>query len=170
MLATASTSHDSVGNTVAFLVIDLPALAYMAQRQVRKRKLNHRLGLPLVLAALGLAYFGVYSAAHPVSGLDLQLIGLSIAVLSIGVGVARAYTVKIWTEHGVAYRRGTWITFAMWAIAVGIHLSLDVFTRAVAASLLFYLAVTWIVQVLVVWHRWQRMLARQVPPCRAESE
>ena len=161
VLASQVSHAPGLGSRILFLAVDSPVIAYMGSLQIAKRQLRRRLWRPLALAAVGVVYYALYAAEYPISHTDLLLIGLSFAVLSVGLGVVRAYTVRIWVEGGVPFRQGTKITLALWAAAVGIHLSLDIFTGAVAASLPLYLAVTWIIQILVVRHRRQSQVRRE---------
>jgi hypothetical protein len=146
-----------VSSTIIFRVgVDVLAavgMLYMLYLQVKKRYVTLRLKRPVILAAIGLIYFALYVNRHPIGLKGILLLVASTLLLGVGMGIVRAYTVRVWREGPIIYRQGRMLTVILWAVAVGLHITVDYIARAGSASLLVYLAVTFAVQRLVVWRR-----------------
>jgi hypothetical protein len=150
-LATAATTT-RLGSDIFFYGL----MIYMISRQVKRRPVR-RLAwyMPALYLALslGLLYFTYEIYRHPISIHAALLLTASFTILGIGMGVLRARTIQFWREGAVIYRRGTIVTVALWAVAVGLHITVDYLSHVGSASLLLYLAITFITQALVVRHR-----------------
>jgi len=96
-------------STIANVLLIGVAVVWILARQVRRARVKPRL---LWLAPLILAYFGI--RALPASTwrvpADLGLLALSAAV-SVGLGVWRGQTIKVWREaDGTWWRQGSALT------------------------------------------------------------
>jgi len=104
-------------STAANLLLIAAAVVWVLARQVQRARIKPRL---LVVAPLILAYFGIRSL--PVStwhrSADLGLLALSAAV-SIGLGVWRGQTIRVWREaDGTWWRQGSVLTLVLWGVLI----------------------------------------------------
>lgn len=146
----SSTVFSSTGN----IVIGLLVLAWLISSQLRRKPLNARTRLGLILAVVGLAETWNFAQHTHLTGRDVTLTGLSI-VIGLGLAVARAWTVRVWAGQGNAWQQGTWVTALLWVAGLGQHLLLDtlVVSGLGSASLLLYFGVVIFAQRLVVLSR-----------------
>jgi hypothetical protein len=152
----------SLSSAALGLVVGLIVLALLLYRQLRVRAVQSTLVLPGVLALLGLFDLSNYVNHHPLSTTAIATLLFSLLVFAIGLGVARAWTVRLWMAGGQAMRQGTWLTVVLWLAAVGLHLAVDSTSKVGAASLIFYLGLSLGAQQLAV--RWRaRHMAAVVP-------
>ena len=130
--------------TVANLLLIAAAVAWVLARQVRMAQVKPRL---LWLAPLVLVYFGIRAlpTASWHMAADLGLLALS-AALSVGLGVWRGQTIRVWREaDGTWWRQGSVRTLALWGaliIARGLLYGLDAASGHRAASGLGAILVT----------------------------
>jgi len=114
-------------STIANVLLIGVAVVWILARQVRRARVKPRL---LWLAPLILAYFGI--RALPASTwrvpADLGLLALSAAV-SVGLGVWRGQTIKVWREaDGTWWRQGSVLTLVLWGallVARGVLYGVD---------------------------------------------
>jgi len=114
-------------STIANVLLIGVAVVWILARQVRRARVKARL---LWLAPLILAYFGI--RALPASTwhvpADLGLLALSAAV-SVGLGVWRGQTIKVWREaDGTWWRQGSVLTLVLWGallVARGVVYGVD---------------------------------------------
>lgn len=116
-------------NTAANILLIAAAVIWILARQVNAAPIKSRL---LVLAPLLMGYFGIKDT--PVStwksGADLAFI-LVGALVSIGLGLWRGGTIRVWRESdGVWWRAGSRSTLYLW----GAMLAVRAVLAAVAAS------------------------------------
>jgi hypothetical protein len=135
------------------ILIPLAILAWLLWRQVQVRELrrDRSMLLPLILIVAGVAEIVSYSHEHPLHPVGYGLLAVSIVVAG-GFGAIRASTVKLWVAHGRLMRQGTYLTCAIWLVAIAIHFAGDYAIaphdadRLGAVSLLLYLGATLAVQ------------------------
>jgi hypothetical protein len=140
--------------SVAFdLVVGGLVLLFLLYRQLRVRAVRSTLVLPGVLALLGLYEISKYAGPHPLSHATIATLVFSLLVFAIGLGAARAWTIKLWVARGQVLRQGTWVTIVFWLVAVGLHLAVDSATKVGAASLILYLGLSLGAQQLAL--RWR---------------
>ena len=149
----------------------IPALAGLAvfalilHRQLRTQPVGGAAGYkrPAIFGAIGVVLALEYVAAHPVTG--LAVLGLAVSlVLAAGLAWLRARSVTLWVREGVWFRRGTALTVVLWFCSIGTHLGLDALLGLVDpteglgrglgnATLLVYLGVSLGLQHLVLTRR-----------------
>jgi drug/metabolite transporter (DMT)-like permease len=151
--------------TVYQLVIGVAVLALLIYRQVQRRPVTQaRQRVGLILGVIGLVLAVQYLQKHSGTVVIAALIGS--LVLAAGFGAARAATVRLWMQSGQPWSQGNWLTVLLWVIAVAAHLGLDALLGSHkglsglgSATLVLYLAVSLIVQFLIVNYRAQRLSA-----------
>ncbi|MCY0869424.1 MAG: hypothetical protein OWT27_02410 [Firmicutes bacterium] len=142
--------------TVLSLVIGLAVLALLIYRQVRRRRVrtgNRTFTLPLVLCVVGALDVSNVNTHHALTSTQWVHLAISLIVFGIGFGAWRAFTVRLWREDGALWRQGTWLTVALWLIAVAGHTALDGLGAVGSATLLLYLGVTLATQRIVMLTR-----------------
>jgi hypothetical protein len=145
------------------LLLGILVFGYIIVRQIRARPVrsfNPR--VPLILGVIGVVELESFvKTDHDKAALVATLAGS--LVLAAVMGGIRASSVRIWSEGGVAWSRGTWITIALWVVSLASHLAYDYLLAGKderglgSASILLYLAVTFAVQRLIVHYRAQRL-------------
>jgi hypothetical protein len=104
-------------STVADLLLIVAAVAWVLARQVQVARVKPRL---LVLAPLVLAFFGIRSLPASTWRVpaDLALLAVS-AALSLGLGVWRGQTIKVWRDaEGTLWRQGSVLTLVLWGVLI----------------------------------------------------
>jgi hypothetical protein len=153
-IAAAPGSAGGLSSSAVNIVIGLLVLAWLISGQLRRKPLNARTRLGLILAVTGLVETWNFLRHTHVTGGDLALTGLSI-VIGAGLAAVRARTTRLWQEQGTVWQQGTWLTALLWIVGLGQHLLLD----ALAApglgpvSLLLYFGAIIFAQRLVVLGR-----------------
>jgi hypothetical protein len=148
------------------LLIGLAVLAWLLWRQLQVRELRRDRGylVPAVLVIVGVVEIASYGKDHPLGAATIGLLGLS-AVVAAGLGALRAGTVRLWFEDGRLLRQGTYLTAALWLVAIAVHLGGDRLIaphdadRIGAVSLLLYLGVSLAVQRAMLTVRARRLHA-----------
>ena len=143
------------------LLIGLVAVALVLWRQFVPRPVGGYLSpVVLILAAVGLYSVQSFLQTVQVPSAALAAVAASIALVAVGFGVARGCTVRIWGEDGVAFRQGTWLTFALWLAGLLLHFASGILVTRLQgpagltiAAMPLYLAVTLGVQNAVVRSR-----------------
>jgi hypothetical protein len=131
------------------LLIALAVLAWLLWRQLQVRELRRDRGMifPLILVVAGFAEVAGYSHDHPLHATGYALLVVSFAVAAT-FGAIRASTVRLWVADGRLQRQGTYVTCALWLVAIAIHIGGDYAIaphdadRLGGVSLLLYLGVT----------------------------
>ncbi|NVI87897.1 DUF1453 domain-containing protein [Actinomadura sp. BRA 177] len=149
-------------NTLDNVLLGLAVLALVLYRQLRTRSVDERrmYTVPLVLAVVAVAQGGLIDSGHLAPSLGLFA---GEAVAAVGLGVLRAVTVRLWREHdGTLWRRGTGWTLAAWLVSVAIRAAFvgagyAAGIKPAAGGVLLFLAVTLLVQSLVVGRRARRL-------------
>ncbi|MBV9748800.1 MAG: hypothetical protein JO157_08290 [Acetobacteraceae bacterium] len=140
-------------------VIGLALLVFFIVRQFSTRRVLSlwQVGVPLVLAALGLQGLGLLNSV----GWVLLAVNLS---LGVALGVARGVTFKIWSGPDSHPRmRGTRLTLVLWAATVAVKALLSLgevrlgvpLASANTSELMLPAAATLGAQLLVVYLRSQ---------------
>jgi hypothetical protein len=108
------------------IVIALAVVAWLLWRQLQVRELRRDRGmlLPLILIVAGVAEIVTYSHEHPLHTVGYALLAVSIVVAAI-FGAIRASTVRLWIADGKLLRQGTYVTCALWIVAIAIHIGGD---------------------------------------------
>jgi hypothetical protein len=154
------------------LLLGILVFGYIIVRQIRARPVrSFNPGLPLILGVIGVVELVSFvKTDHDKAALVATLAGS--LVLAAVMGGVRASTVRIWSDAGVAWTRGTWITIVLWVVSLASHLAYDYLLTGKderglgSASILLYLAVTFAVQRLIVQYRAQRL---RLAPGRASG-
>lgn len=119
-------------NNSTSAAIGLVIVALILRRQLRTRPVRQSadlrlLGLLGVLGVLALT-FGVKSVtdSHPLSPATVILLAVAL-VVATAFGALRARTVRVWRDPaGLALRKGTAATVALWLASLAAHIGLDV--------------------------------------------
>jgi hypothetical protein len=139
----------------ANIVIGLLVLGWIISKQVTRQPLTTKTRLGLILAVVGLAETWDFTRNHHVTGADLALTALSIAI-GLGLAVVRARTVRVWADdQGQIWQQGSWVTALLWVAGLGQHLLVDslVAPGFGSASLLLYFGIVIFAQRWVVLGR-----------------
>lgn len=145
--------------TVLDVLIGIAVLALVIWRQLSVRPVAadaRALRVVGVLGVVGLVQVVSAAGEHPAPALawGMLLLGLVVAA---GLGVVRAATVRIWWSDGRLVRQGTALTALLWVVGIGVHVGLDLLTRAASpaaapidsASVLLFIAVSLAAQAVV---------------------
>jgi hypothetical protein len=166
------------------VVIDIVILALLIVRQVRPQPLSTGFTVPVILAVIGLAEFGVllegsgaemakvlkgqrsFTFPHDTGVLVAGLAG-SLVIAAIGASV-RARTFTLWRQDGQVWRKGGTLTVVLWVASLAAHLGYDaVVARDSALSdlgegtLLIYFAVTLSLQRVILAARAAKLPAAE---------
>jgi hypothetical protein len=146
------------------IVLGVVIVGLLIYRQVVARPVNaNGLRLTVILAVIGVIltvqYFQKY---HGGTGTYAALGGS--LVLAALFGVARASTVKLWTQDGQVWSKGNWLTAALWIVAIAAHLGYDALVARGhgagadigSATIVLYLAVSLGIQRLIIQQRAMR--------------
>jgi hypothetical protein len=118
----------------------------------------------VILGIIGLIELIQYlDKGHHGTKVWVALVG-SLVIAAV-FGALRAVTVRVWLEGGQAWRKGNWLTAVLWVVSLGVHLGYDYLVDGKgsqssgigSASLLLYLAVTFLIQNLILQARAQRI-------------
>lgn len=107
-------------STIADVLLIGAAVVWVLARQVQVARVKPRL---LVLAPLVLAFFGIRSlhASTWRVPADLALLAVS-AALSLGLGVWRGQTIKVWRDaDGTWWRQGSVLTLVLWGVLIAVR-------------------------------------------------
>ena len=144
------------------ILIGVVVVGLLLVRQMQARPTRETSSVRIVLV---LAVIGIFQIKDAIGSQSLGATTVGWLVLSLIIGAAmgaiRAVTVKIWrTDTGVAWRKGTTLTAALWLISLVVHFVLEAeinhstkLAALGASSILLYLAVTLGVQREIV--RWR---------------
>lgn len=140
--------------------IGVVTLVVMRQFKARRAKENSSARLVLILGLIGIVEIVNARRGYSIGAVTWTWIIASL-VAGAGLGALRGATVTLWRDpQGVAWRKGTPLTAALWVVSFVAHLALEVginhSTKATslgASSILLYLAVTLGVQREIV--RWR---------------
>ncbi len=155
--------------TVTELVIGVLVLGLIVYLQLRARSLRANPRLMLILLVIGLIETYTYfdHGKHSASAAAVALVGS--LVLAAGFGAVRAFTVRIWQQEGQPWVQGNLLTAALWVVALGAHLGFDYLVGQHKdigdvgnATVVLYLAVSLVVQRVVMTYRAQRMFPAAV--------
>jgi hypothetical protein len=162
------------GANVTNLIIGVLVLALVLSRQLMTRRLSESYRLSVILAVIGIVEFVEFLNGHPGDDGGIAVAVAGSLVLAAAFGAARAPTVRVWREDGQLLRKGTWLTAALWVLALAAHLGYDYLVAGHVtgkndgnvgdATVLLYLVVSLTVQRFVLLNRVARQeAAGQVP-------
>lgn len=151
------------GGTLTSLLIGVAVLALLVVRQLSVRRLNESYRLTLIIAIIGVVEFVSFLNAHHGHRTEvIEAVAGSLAIAAV-TGAMRAPTVKIWRDDsGQLLRQGTWLTAVLWVVSVAAHLGYDALVGGKTlgdvgdATILLYLAVTLVIQRLIMLARADR--------------
>jgi hypothetical protein len=150
--------------TLVSIVVGVAVAALLVVRQMRAQPVNANFRIPLILGIIGLIELTNYLQKNHHLGATAIAALVGSLILAAVLGAARAATVHQWINDGQPWRRGTWLTGALWVVSLAAHFGLDYLIDPHApdggvagASILLYLAVTYTVQRLIVQARAQRI-------------
>jgi hypothetical protein len=110
---------------VTEIVIGLAVLALLIYRQLRTRPVNASgLRIVAIIGVIGLVVTYQFLQQHHAGTVTYAALLGSLA-LAAGFGILRAVTVRIWLQDGQPWSRGSWITAALWIVALAVHLGYD---------------------------------------------
>lgn len=135
----------------------------MALRQVTPRPVKSGMRVPLILAVVGLVELVLYLQGKHDSGTIITEMAGSL-MLAVILGAVRATRVRLFVRDGQPWMRGTWLTAVLWLASFGAHIGYESLfgghgtsgARAGNVTIVLYLAVTYIVQRVVLLGRAQR--------------
>jgi hypothetical protein len=159
--------------TLTSLVLDLVIVAFFVVRQLSTRPLRDNFRLPLILGIIGLVEFVSYlhgkGQQHHQTTIVIALAGSLI--LAAVTGAVRAPTVRIWSENGQLWRKGTWLTAVLWVVSIAVHLGYDALVTNGKGeqglgdvTILLYFAVSLTIQRFIMIARADRQPAGQPLP------
>jgi UDP-N-acetylmuramyl pentapeptide phosphotransferase/UDP-N-acetylglucosamine-1-phosphate transferase len=153
---------------VTEIVIGLAVLALLIYRQLRTRPVNASgLRIVAIIGVIGLVETYQFLQQHHAGTVTYAALLGSLA-LAAGFGILRAVTVRIWLQAGQPWSRGSWITAALWIVALAVHLGYDALVaghgrdNVGTATIVLYLAVSLAIQRVIVRLRAQRLQSRSV--------
>jgi hypothetical protein len=163
------------GGAVTNLVIGLVVLVLVVSRQLTTRRLRENYQLLIILAVIGVVQFVAFLNGHPHHDGAIVAAVVGSLVLAAALGAVRAPTVLVWRgQDGQLLRRGTWLTAALWVVALAAHLGYDYLVAGHVtgknggnvgdATVVLYLAVSLAVQRYIMLARAARQdAAGQIP-------
>ncbi len=140
--------------------IGLVILAIVIGLQLIPRPLGFDYRVPLILGAIGVFESYSFLRDHH-GGPVLAALGGSL-VLAVVSGLVRAPSVRLWIQDGQVWRKGSWVTAALWVVTLVAHFGYDALvTHGSAdvgtATILLYFAVSQAVQRVVLSARAVRL-------------
>jgi hypothetical protein len=152
------------GSTVTNIVLGIVVLALLVYRQLSVRRLNESYRVTLIIAVIGVVEFVSFLNSHHGNRTEIVEAVLGSLAIAAVTGAIRAPTVKVWRDDasGQLLRQGTWLTAVLWVVSVAAHLGYDSLVGGKAtgdvgdATILLYLAVTLVVQRLIMLARVDR--------------
>lgn len=151
--------------SVTYLIVGVAVLALLICRQVIPRPVRSSSSrLMLVLGVIGLVETVQFFQQHHSSGAVTVAALAGSLVLAAVFGALRATTVRVWLRDGMPWSRGNWLTALLWVIALAAHLGYDYLldhgkgtSHLGDATIVLYLAVTLVVQRVIVAQRASRL-------------
>jgi hypothetical protein len=152
-------------------VVGVAVLALLITRQLQPRPVRSGFRVPLILGIIGLVeLFSFMRREHGGAGIVASLAG-SLVIAAV-LGAIRARTVRLWLKDGQPWRKGTWLTAVLWIVSLAAHLGYDNVVAGKSglgnATILLYLAVTFVAQRLVLEARADRL--RPVAPASENGQ
>ncbi|URZ17487.1 hypothetical protein [Clostridium felsineum] len=146
-------------NQYSYLIIGILLILLIFYNQIRVRQVRQdmKLTLPIIMFILGVLNFKSYISTNSLTTMALLSIAISFSVLAFGMAAIRAYTVKLWSDNNIIYRKGTWLTIVLWIISIALHIILNKIGHIGQSTSLIYFAITFTVQSFIVQNRVKRM-------------
>ncbi len=115
-------------NSISSVALALAVVCLILYRQMQPRPLRENpFKLPLILTVIGAS--DAYSFVHSGGHIGVGEVIAAGAGLAIGIGLAypRAMTTRVFPGADGRYvRQGTAATVALWVVAIGLHVLIDV--------------------------------------------
>jgi hypothetical protein len=106
-------------NVINYIVI-AALVVWVLTRQLQARPVVVRklFILPIVLAVIGAESLNgaVSKGSGHLTGTDITFLAIDLAV-TVLFGVARGFSVRLYAQDSVLWRKGTWITLAAWILS-----------------------------------------------------
>lgn len=103
------------------IALALAALAWILHKQMRPGPVHERSLMPFVLFGAGVIQVLRLASHTPIPPADAAVLLGSVAV-GCALGVARAYSMRLWEHDGAAWRQGGWVNATLWLVSVALHL------------------------------------------------
>lgn len=151
--------------SVTYLIVGVAVLALLIYRQVIPRPVRSSSSrLMLVLGVIGLVETVQFFQQQHSGGVVTVAALAGSLVLAAVFGALRATTVRVWLRDGVPWSQGNWLTALLWVVALAAHLGYDYLldhrkgtSHLGDATIVLYLAVTLVVQRVIVAQRASRL-------------
>jgi hypothetical protein len=146
------------------LVLGIVILGLLIWRQLIARPVREGFRVPLILGIIGVVELVSFLKGKHVNGTLVAGLAGSL-VLAALFGAARAMVTRVWIQDGRAWRRGGWLAAVLWVLALAAHLGYDQLvykhSNLGEVTILLYLAISLLVQGLILQARAQRLPAAQ---------
>jgi hypothetical protein len=140
------------------VVAAVALLVLIIYRQMSTQLIQPR---QLIVPPAILGIFGLYTIqGHPPNSAAAGVaLGASV-ITALAFGVARGLTTRIWSDHGVAMRKGTTATLALWIAAIAVRIAIGLVARhtgvpynLTVSEIPLFLGFTLAAQNVVIWLR-----------------
>lgn len=134
-------------------------IVWVLYRQLVSRPVKENVTLYVIVIGIGLfeTYNAVIANQLQLTGRTLGILAISLIVFTVGSGVLRASTCRVWIENGVKMRKGSALTFVLWIITIGGHIYLDTLIKGGGTTKLLSLGLSLFVQQIIVIQRANRL-------------
>lgn len=139
-----------MADTVVNVVVAAGILFWLLAGQLRRRPVRTRLTFPGILIALGAGSVETFLRAHAPNAAEILLLLASLLFDGVVLAGIRAYTVRLWRDGDVVWRRGTWLTVVLWLVGVAEHVSLDALARLGTSTYILYFGLALLAQRLLI--------------------
>jgi len=153
-------TNAEIGKYIPYLIY-LAVIIWVLYRQIVPREVKEKLTLYVLLIVAGAYIFfsAIRSGQMIMDERAIGIIALSLIVFTIGLGVLRGLSCRLWIKDGSKMRRGTVLTFIFWLITMGAHFYLGSLVKGSSATILLSLGLSLCIQQMVVIQRANSMTA-----------
>jgi hypothetical protein len=160
------------GAGLAPVIIGTVVLVGIVASRIRGRALRPRrlLIVPLILLVLGAIPVALQLGTVALQGIDYLIAGLDLA-LSVGLGAARGFTVRIYSHEATTWYRYGPATVLLWCLSIVLRFALGITgshhgatTLTTSATVILFLGLTLAVQNTII-----RTRNRQPGPPRPQN-
>jgi hypothetical protein len=152
------------------IVLGVVVLGLLIWRQLRTRPVNNSgMRLAVILAAIGVIQVAQYLPKHHADATTYAAIAGSLVIATVFAAL-RAATVKIWTEGGQPWTKGSLLTAALWIVALAAHFGFDALVShgninsgIASVTAVLYLAVSLGMQRVIVSWRASKLTEATAP-------
>ena len=145
-IAAAPGTSLRTADTIINVVVAAGILLWLLAGQLRRRPVRTRLTFPVILILLGAGSVETALRAHVLPVAAMPVLLASLLLNGVGLAGTRAYTVHLWREGDVVWRRGTWLTALLWLVGVAGHVGLDALAGAGTSTYLLYFGLALLAQ------------------------